>query len=256
VVANAQAALTTAQGNLAGATLTAPIDGTIASLNGSVGQWMTGGATNSTSSTSSSSSTSTTTSSGFITLTNLGTAEVSAAISEADIGKVKAGQKATFTLTAYPGQTFTGTVSAIIPAGTTTSNVVTYSVLIAPDPTTVELLPGMTATVTVITEQDNNALLVPNSAIAYAKTQSGSGTAVYVLQNGTPVRVPIQAGSTDNTNTVVVSGLQPGQLVITGPASTTASSTAPAPRATSGTSSILPTTGGGGGGRGGAGVAP
>jgi RND family efflux transporter MFP subunit len=227
------------------------------SLNGSVGQWMTGGATNSTSSTSSSSSTSTTTSSGFITLTNLSTAEVSAAISEADIGKVSAGQKATFTLTAYPGQTFTGTVSAIIPAGTTTSDVVTYSVLIAADPTNVQLLPGMTATVTIVTEQDNNALLVPNSAIAYAKTQPGSGSAVYVLQNGASIRVPIQTGSTDNTNTVVVSGLQPGQEVITGPASSTASTAAPAARATSGTTSILPTTGGGGGGRPpGAGVAP
>jgi len=260
-VANAQAALTTAQGNLDSATLTAPIDGSIASLNGSVGQWITGGATNATSSTSSSSSTSATTSSGFITLTNLGTAEVSAAISEADIGKVSAGQKATFTLTAYPGRTFTGTVSAIIPAGTTTSNVVTYSVLIAADPTDVQLLPGMTATVTVITEQDNNAVLVPNAAIAYAKTQPGSGSAVYVLQNGVPTRVAIQTGSTDNTNTVVVSGVQPGQVVITGPAS---SSSATTTRSTSGTSSILPTTGGGGGGGGGrpgggapgAGVAP
>src|SRR5207249_2857534 len=83
-----------------------------------------------------------------------------------------------------------------------TSNVVTYSVLIAADPTDVQLLPGMTATVTIVTEQDNNAVLVPNSAIAYAKTQPGSGTAVYVLQNGAPARVAIQTGSTDNTNTV------------------------------------------------------
>jgi RND family efflux transporter MFP subunit len=189
-------------------------------------------------------------------LTNLSTAEVSAAISEADIGKVSAGQKSTFTLTAYPGRTFTGTVSAIIPAGTTTSNVVTYSVLIAADPIDVQLLPGMTATVAIVTEQDNNAVLVPNTAIAYAKTQPGSGTAVYVLQNGAPARVAIQTGSTDNTNTVVVSGLQPGQVVITGPASSSAATTTtPGARATSGTTSILPTTGGGGG-RGGAGVAP
>src|SRR5439155_18260175 len=111
----------------------------------------------------------------------------------------------------------------------------------------VQLLPGMTATVTIVTEQDNNAVLVPNTAIAYAKTQPGSGTAVYVLQNGAPARVAIQAGSTDNTNTVVVSGLQPGQVVITGPASSSAATTTtPGARATSGTTSILPMTGGGG----------
>ena len=100
-------------------------------------------------------------------------------------------------------------MSAIIPAGTTSSNVVTYSVLIAADPTTVQLLPGMTATVTIVTEQDDNALLVPNTAIAYAKTQPGSGSAVYLLQNGAPTRVAIQTGSTDNKSTVVLSGLQP-----------------------------------------------
>ncbi len=120
----------------------------------------------------------------------------------------------------------------------------------------------MTATVTVITEQDNNALLVPKPAIAYAETQPGSGSAVAVLQNGTPIRVPIQTGSTDNTNTVVLSGLQPGQEIITGPASSAASTTATAARASSGTTSILPTTAGGGGGNRnggtppGAGVAP
>jgi HlyD family secretion protein len=180
---------------------------------------------------------------------------VSAAVSEADIGKVSAGQKATFTLSAYPGQIFTGTVSAIIPAGTTASNVVTYSVLITPDPTTVQLLPDMTATVTIITQQDNNAVLVPNSAIAYARTQPGSGSAVYVLQNGVATRVPVQLGITDNTDTVVVSGLQPGEQVITGPATT--GSTTSSSRSSSGTTSIIPTGGGGGGGRApGGGVAP
>ena len=98
---------------------------------------------------------------------------MAASISEADIGKIQPGQKATFTLTAYPNRTFTGTVAAIEPAGTTTSNVVTYQVLIAVDKTDVTLLPSMTATVTIITQEADNAVIVPNSAIAYAQTAGG-----------------------------------------------------------------------------------
>ena len=61
-------------------------------------------------------------------------------------------QKVNFAVAAYPTQTFTGTVAAVEPAGTTTSNVVSYTVLISVDPTTVQLLPDMTATVTIITQ--------------------------------------------------------------------------------------------------------
>src|SRR5207302_3983182 len=131
-VANAQAALQTAQNNLEAATLVAPANGTVASLNGTVRQLIGGGATTGTTASSTSSTTSST-GSAFITLMDVTTPQISAAISEADIGKVQPGQKATFTVTAYPGRTFTGTVAAIEPAGTTTSNVVTYVVLISVD---------------------------------------------------------------------------------------------------------------------------
>src|SRR5262249_9007716 len=146
--------------------------------NGAIGQWISGGPTSSGSSSSSSSSSSTSTSSNaFATLTDLSTAQVSASVSEADIGKVQPRQKVNFSLTADPSQTLTGTVASITPAGTTTSNVVTYNVLISVDPTDARLLPDMTATVTIITEQDNNALLVPNSAISYAQSQARGATA-------------------------------------------------------------------------------
>ena len=95
--------------------------------------------------------------------------QISASVSEADIGKVQPGQKVNFTLTAFPSRTFTGTVASIQPAGTTTSNVVTYSVLISVDQTDARLLPAMTATVTIVTEENDNAVLVPNSAITYAQ---------------------------------------------------------------------------------------
>ena len=118
------------------------------------------------------------------------------------------GQNVTFTLTAYANRTFTGTVATIVPAGTTTSNVVTYSVLIGVDPTDVQLLPSMTATVTIITQQVDDALLVPNAAISNGR--------VSVLRNGSPVAVPVQTGITDGVNTQIVSGLQAGERVVTG----------------------------------------
>ena len=86
-VDNAAAALQLAQNDLAAAVLTAPSSGTVASLNGAVGQWISGGPTSSTSSTA------TTSSDALITLSDLSSPQVSAAVSEADIGKVQAGQK-------------------------------------------------------------------------------------------------------------------------------------------------------------------
>ena len=287
-VANAQAALQTAQNNLEAATLVAPANGTVASLNGTVGQLIGGGATTGTTASSTTSSTTSSTGSAFITLMDVTTPQISAAISEADIGKVQPGQKATFTVTAYPGRTFTGTVAAIEPAGTTTSNVVTYVVLISVDLTDVVLLPDMTANVTIITQEADNALIVPNSAISYAQSQAATGTAsgaqaggaggarqaagrngaggaqanagaagaqpaafnaaTYVLQNGAPARVPIQTGITDGVSTQVIAGLQPGDQVVTGTRPGSSSSSSSASSATSGSRSILPSGPGAGGG--------
>jgi multidrug efflux pump subunit AcrA (membrane-fusion protein) len=230
-MSGAQAALQTAQNNLAGAVLTAPTGGTIASLNGVVGQFISGGASGSSSSSSSSSTTST--SSAFITLSDLSTPQVSASVSEADIGKVQPGQKVNFSVTAYPGHTFTGTVTAIVPAGTTTSNVVTFTVLISVDQTDVQLLPSMTATVTIVTQEADNAVLVPNAAISNGK--------VSVMRNGTVTPVAVQTGISDGVNTQIVSGLQTGDQVVTGVSSGTTSKSG---SSTSGTRSILNTGGG------------
>jgi multidrug efflux pump subunit AcrA (membrane-fusion protein) len=221
-VANAKAAVQQAQNNFDAATLVASTSGTVASLNGVVGQWIGGGPTSSGSSSSTSSTTSTSsTGSAFITLMDVSAPQVQAQISEADIGKVQPGQKATFTVTAYPNRTFSGTVASIQPSGTTTSNVVTYNVLVSVDKSDVTLLPSMTATVSIITDQADNATLVPNSALSYA---GGQSNAVVVLRDGNPVRVPVQTGITDGSNTVIVSGIQPGDQVVT--AASSASSTA------------------------------
>jgi len=161
---------------------------------------------------------------------------VSASVSEADIGKVQPGQKVNFSVTAYPSKTFTGTVAAIVPAGTTTSNVVTYTVLISIDPTDVQLLPSMTATVTIVTQEASNVVVVPNAAISNGK--------VNVMQNGTVRSVPVQTGISDGVNTQIVSGVQAGDLVVTGVSSGTTGKSSSS--STSGTRSILNTGGPGG----------
>jgi multidrug efflux pump subunit AcrA (membrane-fusion protein) len=137
----------------------------------------------------------------------------------------------TFTLTAYPSRTFTGTVATVEPAGTTSSNVVTYTVLISVDPTDAQLLPGMTATVTIVTSSADSAVLVPNGAISNGN--------VRVLRDGSPVSVPVQTGISDGVNTQIVSGLEPGDQVITGLVST--SGTTGKSSTSSGSSSRTPT---------------
>jgi HlyD family secretion protein len=170
-----------------------------------------------------------------------------------------------FSVTAFPGRTFTGSVAAVEPAGATTSNVVTYVVRIAVDPTDVQLLPSMTATVTIVTQSADNAIEVPNAAITWAQSQaatqpasqpgsqrggqpaagqrSANGASVFVLRNGAPVRVPIQTGITDGVNTQVLAGIQPGEQVITGTSTGSSSRTA-----TSGSGNIFGFGGPGGGG--------
>ena len=123
-------------------------------------------------------------------------------------------------------------MAAIVPAGTTTSNVVTYTVLISVDQTDVQLLPSMTATVTIVTQEADNAILVPNAAISNGK--------VSVMRNGTVTSVAVQTGISDGVNTQIVSGLQVGDQVVTGVSSGTITKSS---SSTSGTRSILSTGG-------------
>jgi HlyD family secretion protein len=113
-------------------------------------------------------------------------------------------------------------VAAIQPAGTTTSNVVSYSVAIAVDPTDAPLLPGMTATVTIITGSASDVVTVPSSAI--------SNGSVNVLRDGVVTPVKVQAGVTDGVTTEIVSGLQRGEQVVMG------SNAAPTPSRSTSTS--------------------
>ncbi len=93
--------------------------------------------------------------------------EVDASVDEADIGRVREGQPVTFTVTAYPADTFRGTVKQIRLAPQTISNVVTYVVVIAADNEQRKLLPGMTATARITTDSREQAMKLPNAALRW-----------------------------------------------------------------------------------------
>lgn len=101
----------------------------------------------------------------FVIAQNLSDMEVDASIDESDIGRVRAGQKATFTVDAFAGQTFEGEVRQVRNAAQTVANVVTYTAVVGFSNTSGRLLPGMTANVRVVTDTRENVLKVPNAAL-------------------------------------------------------------------------------------------
>lgn len=230
-VAAQQAQVDLAQANLDATTLKAPSAGVITAINGAVGQWLVGGSTSgaaasAASGANNSSSNGTTT---FISLTDLSNLQVQAQVNEADVGRLQPGQPVTFTVDAFPGQTFKGSVAVVQPLGSTTQNVVSYPVLISIEQSQAKLLPGMTASVTVTVNKRSNVLVVPAAAISFAQAQAASGSqagpvastsagpAVLVVDGaGKATLHPIQIGTSNGQYTEVVSGLEPGQLVAIG----------------------------------------
>lgn len=163
-ITSAQDGVNAAQDALNAATLKAPANAVVAAINGTVGQSSSSGGGGSSSSSSSSGS-------AFIVLTDTSAYTITAQVNEADIAQVKVGQNVKFTLAAFPSKTFTAHVSDIQTQGQTTSNVVSYNVDLAVDQQSVQgqaVYPGMTATASIITNQVNNVLLVPNSALTFS----------------------------------------------------------------------------------------
>ena len=101
----------------------------------------------------------------FIIARNLQDMQVEAAIDEADVGRIRSSQKATFTVDAFPGQTFEGQINQVRKAATNVANVVTYVAVVTFSNTDGRLLPGMTANVRVITDTRDQVLKVPNAAL-------------------------------------------------------------------------------------------
>ncbi len=103
----------------------------------------------------------------FVLAKDLSKMRVMADVDEADIGQVKAGQKVSFTVDAFQDDTFNGMVESVRLNPTVTSNVVTYTVVITAENPDLKLLPGMTATCTIVTEEVENAISVPVTAVKF-----------------------------------------------------------------------------------------
>jgi HlyD family secretion protein len=160
--------------------------------------------------------------------------QVDAAVDDADIGRLRHGLPATFTVDAFPGQVFRGEIVQIRQAPQVIQNVVTYTAVIAVSNPERILMPGMTANVRVQVERRESVLRVPNAALRFrppgdpgpgprpdlkaGSVGAGSPARVFVSgKDGTPRAVPIVVGVTDGTNSEVREGdLEPGQSVIIG----------------------------------------
>lgn len=181
----------------------------------------------------------------FVIAADLRNMELQAAVDEADIGAVKPGQHARFTVDAFPDRPFDAEIRDISYASVTTDGVVTYNARLEVDNGELLLRPGMTATVSVVTRQAKGVLTVPSTAFRYRPMQQrardwslsdlftgrmgrpnrqrdatkaptdGSRT-LYVLENGRPHPVNVRIGSTDGELTEITSGLDEGAQVITG----------------------------------------
>lgn len=170
--------------------------------------------------------------------------QIDASFAEADIGGIRIGQTARFSVDAFPNRSFDGKVRQVRLNPTTLQNVVTYDVVIDVDNPEQILLPGMTAYVSIVVAERKDALLVPNAALRFKpangeqkKGAAGDGTAskakrdafsgkVYVLRDGKLAPVSVSLGITDNRNTEVVGGeLKVGDQVVVG--NTQAANSAP-----------------------------
>lgn len=108
----------------------------------------------------------------FVIAKDIGKMQICAAVDEADIGGVKVGQKVSFIVDAFPEDTFQGTVKEIAVHPSTSVNVVTYTSLINVENTEMKLKPGMTASITIYTQQDDSALIIPSKALSFKPDSS------------------------------------------------------------------------------------
>jgi len=228
-VAQAQASLDAIKSKLAKSTIRAPINGIVLSRNVEPGQTVAA---------------SFNTPVLFSLAEDLRHMELHVDVDEADVGNLRAGQSATFTVDAWPGRTFKANVTQVRYAPRTVEGVVTYETLLAVDNEDLSLRPGMTATAEITVATLRDALLVPNAALRFtppANTESAGSanlftrlmprhrpnqapgimrvtgqSTIWILVKGSPQPETIEAGMTDGRYTAVTHGdLKIGDLVIT-----------------------------------------
>ena len=202
--------------NLGYADIISPLDGIVISKNVEVGQ--TVAATFSTPKL-------------FVIAKDLSQMKIEASVDEADIGQVKPGQFVIFTVDAFPDDEFSGTVGQVQLQPNVIQNVVTYNVIIMINNPDMKLLPGMTATLLIRTEEKNNAVSIPNSALAFdpekydwdvlkskgysMKGSDTEGESVWILKDKTLTEKEVTVDFTNGIRSSISSGLEPGEFVVT-----------------------------------------
>ena len=202
-----QAALEAAQVNVGYTDIVSPVDGTVVSRNVTVGQTVAASFQTPTL---------------FLIATDLTKMQVDTNVSESDIGGIRNGERAQFTVDAFPSRTFEGKVTQLRQSPQTVQNVVTYDVVVSVDNADLALKPGMTAATRVIIDERQDVLRVPSQALRYVPSgtasRRGGGapeSRVFVLRDDGPVAVPVKPGLDDDSFTGIVSGdVKPGATVI------------------------------------------
>jgi HlyD family secretion protein len=191
-VTQARSTLTQAQLNLEEATLVAPFAGTVADISIEVGQMVNSGTP-------------------VIVLTDLTSYYVDLYIDETEIGQVRVGQPVVITPDAFPDEEIEGEVTAIKSIGTVSGGIVTYEVRVEIAPTEVPIKPDMTTSATVVIEEKEDVLLIPNRAIRH----EGDVKYVEILVGTEVQRVAIATGASNGAVTEVTAGLEEGNQVVT-----------------------------------------
>jgi HlyD family secretion protein len=213
-----EAALHSAQANLGYCKITAPVDGIVISRKVDEGQTVIAAMS---------------TPVLFTVAQDITKMNITADISEADIGQVRSGQEVEFGVDAFPNEVFHGQVSQVRKSPTTTQNVVTYQTIIAVNNPEQKLFPGMTADVSILVLQRDDVLKVPNSTLRYSPPQNAKFSApppkqlqraqqlAYQLQadNRLAPKV-VRTGATDGVSTEILDGLVQGDRIVTGTLST------------------------------------
>jgi HlyD family secretion protein len=212
-----EGALQKAKVDLDHCTITSPIDGIVISRSVDVGQTVAASLSAPV----------------IFTIANdLAKMQIDANVAEADIGTVEAGQKVDFTVDAFPQRTFHGKVVQVRNAPVTVQNVVTYDTVIGVNNADLKLKPGMTANVSIVGAQRDNALKVSNAALRFRPPdvtpppvgapgrrgkpgEHATERAVYVLRGFKPSPVQIKTGISDGIFTEVLDGLKEGDRVVT-----------------------------------------
>ncbi|MGD9764283.1 MAG: efflux RND transporter periplasmic adaptor subunit [Candidatus Binatia bacterium] len=204
-VRQARAELDEARINLGYTDITSPVDGVVVARNVDVGQTVAASFQTPTL---------------FLIAQDLTKMQVNASVSESDIGGIREGQTATFSVDAYPGRTFIGSVMQVRNAPTTVQNVVTYDVVIGVANPDLALKPGMTANVRVTTDHVDDALRLPLRALTFtppgdgARSRDGEHAVWRLNAEGNLERVAVRTGVRDDTHVAVESdGLRSGDVV-------------------------------------------